>query len=58
MDKLSFALEQSLFWEVLRFKQEHPGVLEARTEERRKESWQDGKNTLSEAGRRGSCTTG
>lgn len=55
---LSLTFERTLWLMVALFKQEHPGVLEARTEERRKESWQDGKSTLSGAGRPGSCTTG
>lgn len=55
---LSLTFERNLYRAVIRFKAEHPGVLEARTEERRKESWQDGKSTLSGAGRPGSCTVG
>lgn len=58
MNSLPLTFERDLFNAVAKFKQEHPGVLEARTEERRKESWQDGKSTLSGAGRPGSCTVG
>ena len=36
MDELSFSLQQSLYRAVIEFKKSHPGVLEARTAERKR----------------------
>ena len=36
MCELSFSLQQSLYRAVIEFKKAHPGVLEARTEERKR----------------------
>lgn len=37
---LSLTFERNLYRAVIQFKQDHPGVLEARTEERRKRNEQ------------------
>ena len=44
-NNLPFIFERNLYRDVARFKKEHPGVLEARTEQRKKKGGENGCRT-------------